>query len=77
MMRRAGFVACVDKKCIQNFTWKTGREGPFGKPGFRWEYNIEIDLKEMGYENANCNHLVQNRVQWQAHVKVVINLQVV
>jgi hypothetical protein len=33
---------------------------PFGTPNHRWEDNIKVDLKEMGWEGVDCIHLAQN-----------------
>jgi hypothetical protein len=35
---------------------------PLGKPRSRWEDNIEMDLKEVGYQTVNWIHPAQNRV---------------
>jgi hypothetical protein len=35
---------------------------PLGRPRHRWEYNIKLDLREIGIDGANWIRLVQNRV---------------
>jgi hypothetical protein len=50
-------------------------ERPFGRPSGR-EDNFQMDLKEIGYEGVNWIHLAQDRVQWRALVKTVLNLRV-
>jgi hypothetical protein len=30
----------------------------------RWEFNIEMDLKEMGWEYMDRIHVAQGRVKW-------------
>jgi hypothetical protein len=47
-----------------------------GRPRHRWEDNIKMDLREIGTDGANWNRLAQDRVQWQAFVNTVMNLQV-
>jgi hypothetical protein len=42
----------------------------------RWEDNITMDLREIGWEVANLIHLAQDRYQWRALVNTVMNLQV-
>jgi hypothetical protein len=42
---------------------------PLGRPGCRWEYNIKMDLREIGIDEVNWIQLAQERVQWQAFVK--------
>jgi hypothetical protein len=49
---------------------------PLGRPRHRWEDNIKLDLQEKGIDGANWIQLPQDRVQWQAFVKTVMNLRV-
>jgi hypothetical protein len=56
---------------------KVGRpEGkrPLGRPRRRWEDNIKMDLRERGIDRTNWIRLAQDRVQWRAFVKAVMNL---
>jgi hypothetical protein len=34
-------------------------------PGGRWEYDVKIDLKEMGCEDMDWIHPVHDMVQWE------------
>jgi hypothetical protein len=49
---------------------------PLGRPRYRWEDNIMMDLREIGIDGANWIQLAQDRVQWQDFVNTVMNLQV-
>jgi hypothetical protein len=49
---------------------------PLGRPRHRWEDNIRIDLREIGWECVDWMHLTQDMDQWQAVVNTVMNLQV-
>jgi hypothetical protein len=49
---------------------------PLGRPRCRWEYNIKVDLREIGIGGANWTRLAQDRVQWWAFVITVMNLRV-
>jgi hypothetical protein len=49
---------------------------PLGRPRLRWEYNIKMDLREIGIDGANWIQLDQDRVQWRAFVYTVMNLRV-
>jgi hypothetical protein len=49
---------------------------PVGRPRCRWENNIKLDLREIGIDEANWIQLAQDRVQWWAFVKTVMNLRV-
>jgi hypothetical protein len=50
-------------------------ERPLGRPRCKWEGNIKLDLREIGIDWANWIRLAQDRVQWQAFVKTVMNLR--
>jgi hypothetical protein len=49
---------------------------PLGRPRRRWEYNIKMDLREIGIDGANWIHLAQYRAQWRDFVNKVMNLRV-
>jgi hypothetical protein len=49
---------------------------PLGRPSRRWEYNIKMDLREIGINEANWIRLAQNRVQWRVFVNTVLILLV-
>jgi hypothetical protein len=35
-----------------------------GRPRYRWEDNIKLDLRETGIDGANWIQLAQDRSQW-------------
>jgi hypothetical protein len=37
-----------------------------GRPRRRWEDNIKLDLRKIGFDGANWIQLAQDRVQWRA-----------
>jgi len=43
-----------------------GRE--FGRPRRKWEDNIKIDPKEIGWKGVGWIHLAQDRYKWWGHV---------
>jgi hypothetical protein len=47
-----------------------------GRPRCMWENNIKLDLREIGIDGANQIWLAEDRVQWQAFVNMIMNLQV-
>jgi hypothetical protein len=49
---------------------------PEGRPRHTWVDNIKIDLKEVGWDGMDWIHLAQDRDQWRALVKTVMNLWV-
>jgi hypothetical protein len=52
------------------------RKRPLGRPRHKWEYNIEIDLNEIGRGGVYWFHLAQDRNQWGDFVNTVMKLRV-
>ena len=42
----------------------------------RWEDNIKMDLKEVGFDLKNWMDLAQDEDQWRAHVRTVMNFRI-
>jgi hypothetical protein len=49
---------------------------PLGRPRRRWEYNIKMDLREIGWRGVDWMHVTQDRDKWRAVVNTVMNLRV-
>ncbi|KAJ4436507.1 hypothetical protein ANN_16538 [Periplaneta americana] len=49
---------------------------PLGSPRRRWEDNIKVDLREVGYDDRDWINLAQDRDQWWAYVRAAMNLRV-
>jgi hypothetical protein len=49
-------------------------EGPLGRPRCRWEDNIRMNLREIGWERVDVTHVTQDRDQWRALVSTVMKL---
>jgi hypothetical protein len=49
---------------------------PLGRPWCRWEDNIKVDLREMGWEVVGWMHLDQDGDQWRTPVNTVMKLLV-
>jgi hypothetical protein len=47
-----------------------------GRHRCRWEDNIRMGLREIGWEGVHWIHLVQDRDQWWVLVKTVMSLRV-
>jgi hypothetical protein len=47
-----------------------------GRKSRRWEDNIRIDIRELGWEGVDWIHLAQDRYQWQALVNTLMNVWV-
>jgi hypothetical protein len=54
------------------------REGkrPLGRPRRKWESNIRMDLREIGWKGVGWIYVAQDRDQWRAVVNTVMNLRV-
>jgi hypothetical protein len=49
---------------------------PLGRPRRRWEDNIKMDLREIGFGDVDWIDLAQDRDRWRAFVNTVMNLRV-
>jgi hypothetical protein len=49
---------------------------PLGRPRRRWEDNIRMDLREVGWGGMDWINLAQDRDWWRALVNAVMNLRV-
>jgi hypothetical protein len=49
---------------------------PLGRPRSRWEDNIKMDLREIGFGDVDWIHLAQDRDRCRALVNTVMTLQV-
>jgi hypothetical protein len=77
-MRWAGHVARMEE-VRGAYNILVGRpEGrrPLGRPRSRWENNIKMDLREIGFGDVDWIHWAQDRDRWRALVNTVMNLQV-
>ncbi|KAJ4435721.1 hypothetical protein ANN_18337 [Periplaneta americana] len=77
-LRWVGHVACMGESRTA-YSVLVGRlEGkrPLGRPRRRWEDNIKMDLREVGYDDRDWINLDQDRDQWRAYVRVAMNFRV-
>jgi hypothetical protein len=77
-VRWAGHVARMGEK---RNAYRILVENPEGKrlpgsPRRRWMDNINLDLREIGWDGGDSIGLVQDRDQWRALVNAVMNLRV-
>ena len=55
---------------------KTERKRKFGRPRFRWEDNIKMDLQGVGCGGMDWIELAEDRDRWRALVNAVMNFRV-
>ena len=77
-MRWAGHVARMgERRSVYRVSvGKSEGKAPLGKPRRRWEYNIKMDLQEVGCGGMDWIELAQDRDSWRARVNAVMNLWV-
>jgi hypothetical protein len=77
-LRWAGHVARMGERKVAYRALVGKPEGrrPLGRPRRRWEYNIKMDLREVGRGGVDRIDLAQDRDRWRALVYTVMNLRV-
>ncbi|KAJ4431300.1 hypothetical protein ANN_19897 [Periplaneta americana] len=77
-LRWAGHVARMgeSRNAYRVLVGRPEGKRPLGRPRCRWEDNIRMDLREVGYDDRDWIDLAQDRDQWQAYVRAAMNLRV-
>jgi hypothetical protein len=77
-MRWEGHLACTGemRNAYNILVEKPERKRPIRRPRHRWQNNIGMDLREIGWEGVEWMHMAQDRHQWWALVNTVMNLWV-
>ena len=78
-LRWAGHVARMEqsRNAYRVFVEKPEGKRPLGEGArHRWEDNIRVDLREVGYDPGEWIALAEDRDQWRAYVTAVMNLRV-
>ena len=77
-LRRAGHVTRVeeDKSAFKILVDKPTGKKPLGRIRRRWEDNIRMDLKEMGFNATNWVDWAQDRDYWRALENTALNFRV-
>jgi hypothetical protein len=55
---------------------KSDGKRPLGRPRRRWVDNIQMDLREVGWDGGDWIDLAQDRDRWRTYVNAVMNLRV-
>jgi hypothetical protein len=74
----AGQVARMKEKrnACRILVGKPEGKRPLGRPRTKWEKNIRMDLKEIGWGVIDWIDLAQDKDQWKTLVNTVMNLRV-
>jgi hypothetical protein len=64
-----------EKRCTHGFGGITEGKRPLGRPRCRWEDNIKMDLKEVGWWGMNWIELAKDMGWWEL-MNMVMNLWV-
>ncbi|KAJ4435871.1 hypothetical protein ANN_18491 [Periplaneta americana] len=77
-LRWAGHVASMgeSRNAFRVLVERPAGKRPLGRPRRRWEDNIKMDLREVGYDDRDWINLAQDRDQWRAYVRAAMNLRV-
>jgi hypothetical protein len=78
--RRVRWAGHVDgmremKNTYNTLVGKQEGKRPLGRTRHRWEDNIRMDLREVGWEGVDWIHLAQDRDRWRALANSVINFR--
>ena len=77
-LRWAGHVARMEqsRNAYRVIVGKPEGKRPLGRPRRRWEDNIRMHFREVGCAPGEWIDHVEDRDQWRAYVRAVINLRV-
>ena len=77
-MRWASHVACMGlgRGVYKILVGKSEEKRPLGRPGRRWEDNINMDFQEMGCGDMDWIELAQDRGRWRKLVNAVMKFRV-
>ncbi|KAJ4436473.1 hypothetical protein ANN_16504 [Periplaneta americana] len=77
-LRWAGHVAHMgeSRNAYRVLVGRPQGKRPLGRPRRRWEDNIKMDLREVGYDDREWINLAQDRDQSRAYVRAAMNQRV-
>ena len=77
-LRVTGHVARMEqsRNAYRVLVEKPAGKRPLGRPRRRWEDNIKMNLRKVGCDPRDWIALAEDRDQWRAYVRAVMNLRV-
>ena len=77
-LRWAGHVSRMEqfRNAYRVLVEKPESKRPLGRPRRRWKDNIKMDLREVGCVPEDWIVLAEDRDQWRAYVRAVVNVRV-
>jgi hypothetical protein len=77
-IRWPGYVARMEKKrnAYRTSVGKPEGKRPLGKTRRRWVVNVDMDLREIGWDGMDWIDVAQDMDQWSAFVNTVMKLLV-
>jgi hypothetical protein len=77
-MRWAGHAAHLGegRGVYRVLVWIPEGERPLGRSRRRWEYKIQMHLREIRLDGGNWIQLAQDGIRWRAFVNTVMKLRV-
>ncbi|KAJ4443813.1 hypothetical protein ANN_05594 [Periplaneta americana] len=77
-LRWAGHVARMgeSRNAYRVLVGRPEGKRPLGRPRRRWEDNIKMDLREVGYDDREWIYFAQDRDQWRVYVRAAMNLRI-
>ena len=78
LMRWTVHLACVElsRNAYRILVGKPEGKRPLLRLRHRWEDNIKMNLRDMGCDTEDWLDLAEDRDQWRAYVRAVMNLRV-
>ncbi|KAJ4427020.1 hypothetical protein ANN_26819 [Periplaneta americana] len=77
-LRWAGHVARMgeSRNAYRVLVGRPEGKRPLGRPRHRWEDNITLHLREVGYDDREWINFAQDREKWRVYVRAAMNLRV-
>jgi hypothetical protein len=75
-MNRICSIYGEERRAYRALVGKPEERRPLGRPRRRWEDNIKMDLREVGWGGMDWINLTQDREKWQVLVNAAMIFQV-